>query len=57
MPESSLPAAGAEAGRASDPVADTGFQPRWFRSQDDLLLYGRDYGLPPRACPSYASAA
>jgi len=44
MPESSLPAAGAEAGRASDPVADTGFQPRWFRSQDDLLLYGRDYG-------------
>jgi pimeloyl-ACP methyl ester carboxylesterase len=44
MPESSSPTTGADAGRAADPAPDTGFQPRWFRSQDDLLLHGRDYG-------------
>jgi pimeloyl-ACP methyl ester carboxylesterase len=44
MPESLSHAAVVGVGRAADPMPDTGFQPRWFRSQDDLLLYGRDYG-------------
>jgi pimeloyl-ACP methyl ester carboxylesterase len=44
MPEAISPAAGIAAGRAPEPAPDTGFQPRWFRSQNDLLLYGRDYG-------------
>ena len=32
------------AGPEVDFAPGTDFRPRWFRSQDDLLLYGRDYG-------------
>ena len=51
MPESASPPAGADAGRAPDPAPDTGFRPRWFRSQDDLLLHGRDYDLGAPGLP------
>ena len=44
MPEFPLPTVGVDAGGGRDPTPDEGFLPRWFRSQDDLLLYGRDYG-------------
>jgi pimeloyl-ACP methyl ester carboxylesterase len=36
----------AGAPRLGDPVPDTGFREAWFRSQDDLPLYCRDYGDP-----------
>ena len=32
--------------RLGDPAPETGFREAWFRSQDDLPLYWRDYGDP-----------
>ena len=32
--------------RFDDPAPDAGFREGWFRSQDDLPLYWRDYGEP-----------
>jgi pimeloyl-ACP methyl ester carboxylesterase len=41
------PAAGAAGdSRLGEPAPQTGFREAWFRSQDDLPLYWRDYGDP-----------
>jgi pimeloyl-ACP methyl ester carboxylesterase len=41
------PAAGAAGDwRRGEPAPETGFREAWFRSQDDLPLYWRDYGDP-----------